>query len=329
MALSVAAANGSQSKTTPSRVTTSPERTLVDGLTSAPQRARVRPPLRRRLTASVPNQSKAPAYLRSRDRIRTWVVDVPPRFVVAPRASQLRAVTAASDLGAPATGPSTHGSVDDEVSRVWTTRSRSSPCFGRRPQRGAARRVPYPSRRVLPRRARVSPSRRGRRPPSAVVASRCFRRRFPLDALRAAFGATASSRLGPAVLAAGTLPPRGLESPRRRGSPLLPSRVLCPRRPRSNACLAPPPPSHRTCAGRRADAGGGARTRPTIVRPWRARWSRRGAKAFGRRARRERERYRRHRSHVAGAVEPWSTFHALFAKTSSFFAEGFGVCGSD
>mmetsp|Transcript_9201 Transcript_9201/g.41794 ORF Transcript_9201/g.41794 Transcript_9201/m.41794 type:complete len:240 (-) Transcript_9201:694-1413(-) len=75
MALSVAAANGSQSKTTPSRVTTSPERTLNEGLTSAPL-TRTRPALTassasRRFNRGMHRTSRnpSPAYLRSGDRI--------------------------------------------------------------------------------------------------------------------------------------------------------------------------------------------------------------------------------------------------------------------
>ena len=177
---------------------------------------------------------------------------------------------------------------------------------------------PAPPAASSPRRARVSP-------PAAAAASSFGGRSLSLlsSSLPAEVlsgpglrrGATASSRLGPAVLAAGTLPPAGLGvSPPARFA-LAPAASyarggLGPMRSRPAASLASNlRGTPRGRGRRREDATDHCTTMAREVEPTRREGD------SGRRARRERERYRRHRPHVAGAVEQWSS-GALFTRFS-------------
>lgn len=177
---------------------------------------------------------------------------------------------------------------------------------------------PTPPAASSPRRARVSP-------PAAAAASSFRGRSLSLlsSSLSAEVlsgpglrrGAAASSRLGPAVLAAGTLPPAGLGvSPPARFA-LAPAASyarggLGPMRSRPAASLASNlRGTPRGRGRRREDATDHRTTMAREVEPTRREGD------SGRCARRERERYRRHRPHVAGAVEQWSS-GALFTRFS-------------
>jgi hypothetical protein len=186
---------------------------------------------------------------------------------------------------------------------------------------------PAPPAASSPRRARVSPS--------AAAAVSSFSGRglsllsssLPAEVLSGPGlrrGAAASSRLGPAVLAAGTLPPAGLgvSPPARfalapaasyargglgpmRSSFWASSVVQCPAASLASNLRGTP----RGRGRRREDVTDHCTTMAREVEPTRRQGD------SGRRARRERERYRRHRPHVAGAVEQWSS-GALFTRFS-------------